>query len=184
MSTDSKEQEAIVTNVAVREGVSVTKTEKILSVMGKLGTVTKDFTKLPATLSIENNNISIKPYGKRKKDLAIANTAKSIITNMMKGVEEGYEYKLKIVYAHFPIAVKVKDNAVYVENFFGERSARISRIRGNSTKVIVQGDDVIVKGPNLEEVSQTAANIESSTKIKKKDLRVFLDGVYIYSRGE
>jgi ribosomal protein L6P/L9E len=30
---------------------------------------------------------------KRKKDLAIANTAKSIITNMMKGVEEGYEYK-------------------------------------------------------------------------------------------
>jgi large subunit ribosomal protein L6 len=184
MSTDNKEQEAIVTNVGVREGVSITKTEKILSVKGKLGTVTKDFTRLPATLSIEDNNVCIKPYGKRKKDLAIANTAKSIITNMMKGVEEGYEYKLKIVYAHFPITVKVKDNAVYVENFFGERSARISHIRGNSTKVTVQGDDVIVKGPNLEEVSQTAANIESSTKIKKKDLRVFLDGVYIYSRGE
>lgn len=183
MSTNS-DQEAIVTTVGVPAGVSIAKTEKIISVSGKLGTVTKDFTRLPATLSIEDNNVSIKPYGKRKKDLAIANTAKSIIASMMKGVEKGFEYKLKIVYAHFPITVKVKDNAVFVENFFGERSSRISHIRGNSTKVTVQGDDVIVTGPSLEEVSQTAANIESSTKMKNKDLRVFLDGVYIYSRGE
>ena len=37
MSTDNKEQEAIVTSVGVRDGVSITKTEKILSVKGKLG---------------------------------------------------------------------------------------------------------------------------------------------------
>jgi large subunit ribosomal protein L6 len=71
-----------------------------------------------------------------------------------------------------------------VENFFGERSPRISRIRGESTKVNVQGDEIIVTGPNLEEVSQTAANIESSTKMKNKDRRVFLDGLYIFSRGK
>jgi large subunit ribosomal protein L6 len=33
-------------------------------------------------------------------------------------------------------------------------------------------------------VSQTAANIESSTRVKGKDQRVFLDGLYIYSRSE
>jgi large subunit ribosomal protein L6 len=48
----------------------------------------------------------------------------------------------------------------------------------------VAGEDVLVRGPSLEDVSQTAANIELSTRIKDKDQRVFLDGLYIYSREE
>lgn len=100
---------------------------------------------------------------------------------MIKGVQKGYTYKLKIVYAHFPISVKIKDRAVHIENYYGERSARISKIIGVTTKVTTEGDDIIVSGPNLEQVSQTAANIEASTKVKNKDQRVFLDGVYIYS---
>ena len=55
-----------------------------------------------------------------------------------------------------------------------------SKIVGELTKVSVSGEDVIVQGPSLENVSQTAANIESSTKVKQKDQRVFLDGLYIY----
>jgi large subunit ribosomal protein L6 len=58
------------------------------------------------------------------------------------------------------------------------------KIVGETTQVTVNGEDVIVKGPSLENVSQTASNIESSTKIKNKDLRVFLDGVYLYSKEE
>ena len=112
----------------------------------------------------------------------MTNTARSILNNMFKGVENGFRYKLKIVFAHFPISVKVKEREVYVENFFGERSARVSRIVGDGTNVTIKGDDVIVEGPSLEDVSQTAANIESSTKVKGKDQRVFLDGLYIYSR--
>jgi large subunit ribosomal protein L6 len=41
---------------------------------------------------------------------------------------------------------------------------------------------VIVKGVSLEDVGQTAANIELATKIKRKDQRVFLDGLYIYRK--
>ncbi len=103
---------------------------------------------------------------------------------MIKGVEKGYTYKLKIIFAHFPISVKVKGKEVHVENFFGERSARVSRIMGDATKVSVVGEDVLIQGPSLEDVSQTAANIELSTKIKGKDQRVFLDGLYIYSKEE
>jgi large subunit ribosomal protein L6 len=53
---------------------------------------------------------------------------------------------------------------------------------GKDTKVTVVGEDVLVQGPSLEDVSQTAANIELSTKMKGKDQRVFLDGLYIYSK--
>ena len=171
-----------ISTLEIPEGISVSMVDRTISVQGKLGTIKKDFTKLPALLVIENNIVKIQPYGKRRRDFAISKTARSIITNMIKGVQNGYQYKMKIVFAHFPITVKVKDGKVYVENFFGERKARISKIVGDSTKVTVEGDDVVISGPHLEDVSQTAANIELSTRVKNKDQRVFLDGIYVYSR--
>jgi large subunit ribosomal protein L6 len=171
-----------VSTLEIPDGISVSIEDRIISVKGKLGTIKKDFTKLPAFLSIENNIVKIEPYGTRRKDFAISKTAQSIINNMIKGVQNGYKYRMKIVFAHFPITVKIKDGKVHVENFFGERKARISNIVGDSTKVAIEGDDVVITGPHLEHVSQTAANIELSTRVKNKDQRVFLDGVYVYSR--
>jgi large subunit ribosomal protein L6 len=180
MSTKDKNE----TELPVPENVSVKKQGHHVVVTGRKGTIIKDFHKLPALIDVSDRTITIRPAGKRKRDLAITNTAKSIINNMLTGVDKGFMYKLKIVFAHFPISVKVRGREIYVENFFGERSARISHIVGDATKVNISGDDVIVKGPSLEEVSQTAANIESSTRVKGKDQRVFLDGLYIYSRSE
>ncbi len=171
-----------VSTLEIPDGISVSLEDRIISVKGKLGTIKKDFTKLPAFLTIENNIVKIEPYGTRRKDFAISKTAQSIINNMIKGVQNGYKYRMKIVFAHFPITVKIRDGKVHVENFFGERKARISNIVGDSTKVAIEGDDIVITGPHLEHVSQTAANIELSTRVKNKDQRVFLDGVYVYSR--
>jgi large subunit ribosomal protein L6 len=59
----------------------------------------------------------------------------------------------------------------------------LAKILGE-TQVSVKSDDVIVQGKDLEDVSQTAANIQQATKVKVKDPRVFLDGIYIYERLE
>jgi len=179
----STDQE-IMAEVEAPAGVKVTKEGNVVLVKGKLGTVKKDFTRLPATITVEGNKVRVKPYGTRKKDLAVTHTARSILEGMISGVEKGYTYKLKVIFAHFPISVKVKGREVHVENFFGERSPRVSMIQGDLTKVTVAGEDVLVQGPSLEDVSQTAANIDLSTKIKDKDQRVFLDGLYIFSREE
>ena len=179
----STEQE-ITAQVEAPASVTIRKEGNLIEVKGKLGKVKKDFTKLPATVTVEGNKITIKPYGTRKRDLAVTNTARSLIAAMIKGVEKGYTYKLKIIFAHFPISVKVKGKELHVENFYGERSARISKIVGDATKVSVVGEDVVIQGPSLENVSQTAANIELSTKTKGKDQRVFLDGLYVYSKEE
>ena len=180
MSTEN----AIIGEVEIPSSVKITKDGSYISVKGKIGTVKKDFLKLPATITVEGSKITIKPYGTRKRDLAVTNTAKSIIESMIKGVEKGFTYKVKIVFAHFPISVKVKGKEIHIENFFGERAPRVARIQGDATKIEVQAEDVLVKGPSLEDVSQTAANIELSTRIKDKDQRVFLDGLYIYAREE
>jgi large subunit ribosomal protein L6 len=179
----STEQE-ILAEVEAPASVTITKQGNVIIVKGKLGTVKKDFTKLPATVTVQGNRVTIRPYGIRKRDLAVTNTARSLISGMVKGVEKGYTYKLKIIFAHFPISVKVKGKVLHAENFFGERSPRISQIIGDATKVSVVGEDVVVQGPSLEDVSQTAANIELSTKTKGKDQRVFLDGLYVYSKEE
>ncbi len=177
-------EQEIAEQVEAPASVTIRKEGNLIEVKGRIGKLKKDFTKLPATVTVEGNKITIKPYGTRKRDFAVTKTARSVIAAMIKGVEKGYTYKLKIIFAHFPISVKVKGKEVHVENFYGERSARISQIMGDATKVSVVGEDVVIQGPSLEDVSQTAANIELSTKTKGKDQRVFLDGLYIYSKEE
>jgi len=177
-------REEIFADIDIPDMVTVRMEGNLIVVGGKLGTLHKDLTKLPISVDIKDKKLVIKPPDTRKRDLAITNTAKSIILNMIKGVEQGFTYKLKVVYAHFPISVKTKGKEIHVENYFGERAPRVSRVVGDTTKVNIVGEDVIVQGPSLEDVSQTAANIEFSTKLKGKDQRVFLDGLYIYSREE
>ena len=177
----TEDEEEILAEVEIPDKVNAKISGNILEVSGSKGTVKKDFEKIPVTVAIGGKKIVVKPYGKRKKDRAITNTSRSLIRNMITGVVEGYTYKLRVVFAHFPISIKVKEKRISVENFFGERSPRVAEIVGDS-KVSVEGKDLIIKGPSLEDVSQTAANVELATKIEKKDHRVFLDGLYIYSR--
>ncbi len=115
----STEQE-IKAEVEAPASVSIKKEGNIIEVKGTLGTIKKDFTKLPATVTVQGNKITIKPYGMRKRDLAVTNTARSIIAAMIKGVERGYTYKLKIIFAHFPISVKVKGKEVMLRTFLAK----------------------------------------------------------------
>ncbi len=180
MATSSKAD--FEAEVLVPENVNAIIDGDVITVKGKLGTLRKDTKNFPVAIKVADKSVSIRPHGKRKKDLAVTNTVRSLIRNMLIGVEKGFTYKLKIVSAHFPISVKIKGDKVNVENYFGERSPRTSKIVGESTKVTVTGDDVIVQGPSIEDVSQTAANIELSTRMRDKDQRVFLDGLFIYSK--
>lgn len=105
------------------------------------------------------------------------------IRNMIKGVTKGYTYRLKIVYAHFPMKVTVKGDTVVIENFLGERAPRYAKILPG-VKVEVKGEEVIVSGIDKEKVGQTAANIELATRVRGFDIRKFQDGIYIVSKGE
>ncbi|MCX8172453.1 MAG: 50S ribosomal protein L6 [Archaeoglobaceae archaeon] len=117
----------------------------------------------------------------KAKHRAIVGTYVAHINNLLKGVKEGFEYKLKVFYAHFPIKIKVSENDVIIENFLGETTPRRAKIVGR-TKVEIKGQEIILKGIDIEECGQTAANLERATKIRKKDRRVFQDGIYIVKK--
>lgn len=169
--------------VEVPNGVEVQVEGKIVTVKGEKGSITRDFSKMPITIELNGKTVKVWANWPRKKEAALVGTVTSHIRNMIIGVTKGFTYKLKIVFSHFPISIKVKDDTVLIENFTGERSPRKAKIIGD-VKVLTKGDDVIVQGVNLEDVSQTAANIQNATKVKKKDPRVFLDGIYVYERLE
>jgi large subunit ribosomal protein L6 len=179
MSTEQVQSSA----VEVPAGVTVNLQGRTLVVKGKLGEAKKDFDKVNINLAVEANKVILTPFSSKKKDNVIVNTATSLVNNMVTGVTKGFTYRLKVVYAHFPITVKTKGNQILVENFVGERSPRVANIVGGC-KVTVEGDDIIVQGVSLEDVGQTSANVELATKIKRKDQRIFLDGVYIYQKEE
>ncbi|MDE1762806.1 MAG: 50S ribosomal protein L6 [Thaumarchaeota archaeon] len=171
------------TTIEIPDKVKVSESHKILHVEGPLGKTRKNFKKIPIDLKIEGKNIVLKSLGTRKRDYAIFKTAESLVRTIIKGVQTGYTFKMKIVYAHFPITVKVKDGHVHVENFQGERAARVSKIFGD-TKVVAKGDDVLITGSVLTDVSQTAASLQQNTKVKNKDSRVFLDGIYLFEKHD
>lgn len=174
---------AVERTVQIPEGVDVTIDGRRVTVSGEKGTLTRDFSHAPLALQKEDKTIKIRTDWPRKKEAATVITVSSHIKNMIKGVVKGFSYKLKIVFSHFPISVKTEDKKVLIENFTGERSPRIAKIIGEAHVSATQ-EEVIVKGIDLEDVSQTAANIEQATRVKAKDPRVFLDGIYVYERLE
>ncbi len=170
-----------VKSIEVPDGVEVQVEGRVVTVEGEKGTLTRDFSKAPVTIELDEKTVRVRANWPRKREAALVGTVGSHIQNMILGVTKGFTYKLKIVFSHFPISVKVKESTVLIENFTGERSPRKARIMGD-VKVLTKGDDVVVQGINLEDVSQTAVNIQNATKVKKKDPRVFLDGIYVYER--
>jgi large subunit ribosomal protein L6 len=170
-------------HVEVPGDVDVKVEGRVVIVKGEKGELIRDFSHTPVSIRLEKNRVRVRASWPRKKEAAIVGTVCSHVQNMIKGVRKGFTYKMKIVFSHFPISVKVRNGSVLIENFTGERSPRVADIVGD-TEVKIEGEDVVVMGINLEDVSQTAANIQQATKIKSKDPRVFLDGIYVYQRIE
>jgi len=154
-----------------------------ITVKGPKGTLVRDFAFAPVSIELEGKNMRVWAEWPRKKEASLVGTLRSHIENMITGVTKGFTYKLKIVFSHFPISVKLKDKTVLIENFTGERNPRKAKVVGNA-QVKIQSEDIFIQGMDVEEVSQTAANIEQATKVKRKDPRIFLDGLYVYERSE
>jgi large subunit ribosomal protein L6 len=177
----------VVEEVRIPEGVEVSVDGMKVVVKGPKGELVRDFSHARNVIirldeDEEGKKVVVEAFFANRRVKALVGTIAAHIANMITGVTKGYRYKLKIVFSHFPITVKVEGDKVLIENFLGEKAPRVARIMpGVSVKV--QRDDVIVEGIDIEAVGQTAANIELATKVQDKDRRVFIDGIYIYEKG-
>ena len=95
---------------------------------------------------------------------------------------------MRFVYAHFPINGTVIDNetpSFEIRNFLGEK--RVRTVKAREGVSIVKStdvkDEIQVSGNDLNAVSLTCSDISSVTKVRKKDIRKFLDGIYVSEKG-
>ncbi|MEM5853286.1 MAG: 50S ribosomal protein L6 [Candidatus Aenigmatarchaeota archaeon] len=167
--------------IKIPEDVKVEVDGKKVKVSGEKGELERSFEEKGISIIMENKKIVISAESDKKKFRALVGTIAAHIKNMFKGVSKGFTYKLKVVYSHFPVSVKVEGDKVLIQNFLGERVPRVAKIVGK-TQVKVEGQEITVSGINVEEVGQTAANIEQACRIIGYDRRRFMDGIYIVER--
>ncbi|MGC9059283.1 MAG: 50S ribosomal protein L6 [Candidatus Aenigmatarchaeota archaeon] len=173
-----------VKEVKIPNEVNIEIKDNKVKVSGPKGTLEKSFI-IPKDIKVEivENKVRVSTENEKRKIKAIAGTIAAHIRNMIEGVTKGYVYKLKIIYSHFPVTVKVEKDRVIIQNFLGERKPREAKIVGD-VKVEVKGQEIFVSGIDIDAVGQTAGNIEQATRIVGKDRRVFQDGIFIVSKGE
>ena len=166
------------TALPIPDDVSAEMDHLTLSVEGPEGSVSRRLWYPDISVTVEDGSVVIESASEDAKTTATVGTFESHVRNMFHGVTDGWEYKMEVFYAHFPMQVSVDGDHVVIKNFLGEKAPRRAQIRGD-TEVDVDGEEVILSGPNKEHVGQTAADIEQLTRVKDKDTRVFKDGVYI-----
>jgi large subunit ribosomal protein L9e len=93
---------------------------------------------------------------------------------MIIGVTKGFLYKMKLVYAHFPInAIPAPDGeSLQIRNFLGEKIVRqCAMLEGVQVSLSEIKDELILQGNDIEKVSQSAASITDKCRVKNKDIR-------------
>lgn len=177
----TKEKKPSTFEVNLPQGTTVSVEENKIKVKGAKGELTRKFQQDNAEIKVEADKVIISATSAGKTAKAKAGAIAAHIRNMVKGVNEGITYKMKIVYSHFPMSVKVSGDTLSIDNFLGEKHPRKVKLLKNVT-VEIKGQEVTVKGIDPEAVAQTAANIEQATRIKERDHRVFQDGIYITNK--
>lgn len=170
------------TEIQIPKDVKVSLNGRTLIVEGKKGKLQRTFDYKRINIKIENNMIILEVNQEVKKDKTMLYTYEAHIKNMLKGVSEGFVYKMKIVSNHFPISVSVSNGELIVKNLFGEKNPRKLKLY-NDVKVKVEGEFVVLEGIDKERVGQQAANIEQLCNITNRDRRIFYDGIYIVEKA-
>ena len=170
-------------HVEIPEGVQVFIKNRRVVVKGPRGILRRDFSHQFVDIRKEDNKVVVDLWFGLHKNIAVVRSICSHIHNMITGVTHGYRYKMRFVYAHFPInvAINKEGKKVEVRNFLGEKRVRhIDMLEGVTVmKSEAQKDEIILEGNDVEKVSTSAAQIYQSVLVRNKDIRKFLDGIYV-----
>ena len=176
-------------SVKIKKGVTITLDTRTVTITGPRGTLKKDFHHLPIqlTLSKDKRTLNVDMWFGNKKLLATLRTVCTHVENMMTGVLQGYRYKMRFVAAHFPINASITNGnkEIEIRNFLGEKLVRKVPCRDGVTIVRATAvkDEIVLEGNDVEMVSLTCADIHQSVLVRNKDIRKFLDGIYVSEKG-
>ena len=172
--------------IELSDGVGASISDNVVTLSKDGTSLAREFASGRLTVTMNEGNVEVFCDLPRRKERALAGTWAAHLRNMNKGLSEGFEYRLKAVYSHFPMTLKVEGSVLTINNLFGERVPRKAELPWTPAEVTVKVEnktEVVVSGADKEKVGQTSANIERACRIRGRDRRVFQDGVYIVDKA-
>jgi len=175
----------------VPDKVEVKVNARTVEIKGPRGTIKKSYKHVPLDIFIAKTKegkkqVKVQMWLAKRRQRAKVRSVATSIKNSLRGVVAGFKYKMRLAYAHFPIQTIVTNGgkSVEIKNFIGEKVTRLINAIGE-TKIIRTDDEkdiLTVQGINLDDVSRTCALIHQSCLVKSKDIRQFLDGIYVQEK--
>eukprot|EP00470_Lotharella_oceanica_P005289 CAMPEP_0170167740 /NCGR_PEP_ID=MMETSP0040_2-20121228/1057_1 /TAXON_ID=641309 /ORGANISM="Lotharella oceanica, Strain CCMP622" /LENGTH=195 /DNA_ID=CAMNT_0010405855 /DNA_START=25 /DNA_END=612 /DNA_ORIENTATION=+ len=181
-------------DIPIPEGFDVKIKSGIVTVIqleGEKGELTKNFKHAKLSITKEETKdgpvVRLKKWMSTRKGAAVVRTIGSKITNMFKGLKLGYQYKMRLVYNHFPIQASIEDGGKRVEirNFVGQKMTKVCKLPEGVTceRSTEVKDELVFTGADIDKVSQSAAQVHHLARVRNKDIRKFLDGIYVSESG-
>lgn len=182
MAQIKKEWKTYEVEVPLVDGITATIEGTTLTVKGPKGEISRDFKFPRVYIELKDNKVVVGTKKFSQSEKKIIHTYRAHVKNLIEGVTEGFEYKLVVVYAKFPVTIELKGNTFNVKNLLGEKVPRTVKIP-NDVKVEIKGNkDITVTGIDKEKVGQVAASLEQSTRVLNMDRRVVQDGIFITNK--
>ena len=170
--------------VTIPDKVTCELKSRVVKITGPRGVLTKSFRHMDVDMYMPTDKtLTVEKWFASSKQVSLIKTCTSHIQNMIDGVTKGFQYRMKMVYAHFPTNAQIGSGGKEVDivNFIGQKvkfnikaldGVKIERDPKENTQLLIHGNDI-------ENVSRTCALISQSCAVKKKDIRKFLDGIYV-----
>ena len=180
-------------SISIPDDVEIVASKRIVTVTGSRGSLKRSFANVPIDISISGKKgtklgrkFKVDTWFSARQQQACVRTICSHVKNMINGVTKGFQFKMQGIYAHFPMELEPGKNgtSIGITNFLGERITRkVPMAKGVTVSKTDRQYEILIQGNDLEKVSQSAANIHEITRAKRKDIRKFLDGIYVTSSG-
>ncbi|MCU7938394.1 MAG: 50S ribosomal protein L6 [gamma proteobacterium symbiont of Bathyaustriella thionipta] len=143
--------------VAIPSGIEISQNGQEISVKGSKGQLQMNLNSA-VTMTLEDGNASFAPVNTSDKNSdAIIGTMKSIVTNMMKGVSEGFEKKLTLI----GVGYRAKAQGNKVDLSLGFSHPVEHELPEGITAETPSQTEIIIRGIDKQKVGQVAADIRA-----------------------
>ena len=161
--------------INIPAGVEVKVDGSCVTVKGPKGELTRTF-QPSMTIAQEGNEILVTRPDDTRESKSFHGLTRTLVANMVEGVSKGYSKKLQMVGVGYRATLKGKD----LELSLGYSHPVIVEAPENITFEVPSQTEIVVSGPNKEQVGQVAANIRKWRKpepYKGKGIRY--EGEYV-----
>lgn len=145
--------------VEIPEKVEVNLTETLVTVKGPLGELAHN---ISSDIEIERNDnfLQVKAIGESKHARAISGTTRSLLANMVKGVDKGFEKKLNLV----GVGYRAQTDGKNLNLNLGYSHSISHKIPQDIKIETPSATEILIKGIDKQKVGQVAAEVRAYRK--------------------